>query len=86
MVIDNQLIIGGSFNYTGPANRLNDENIFIDQTLSKFKQNERELKREKRFEQLRKEREFRLQKKLDEWLNREQARTKNKQREEKREQ
>ena len=29
MVIDEQLIIGGSFNYTGPANRLNDENIFI---------------------------------------------------------
>ena len=29
MVIDQQVIIGGSFNYTGPANRLNDENIFI---------------------------------------------------------
>ena len=29
MVIDEQVIIGGSFNYTGPANRLNDENILI---------------------------------------------------------
>ena len=29
MVIDEQLIIAGSFNYTGPATRLNDENIII---------------------------------------------------------
>lgn len=29
MVIDKQLIITGSFNYTGPANKLNDENIMI---------------------------------------------------------
>jgi phosphatidylserine/phosphatidylglycerophosphate/cardiolipin synthase-like enzyme len=29
MVIDEQVIIAGSFNYTGPANRLNDENIMI---------------------------------------------------------
>lgn len=29
MVIDGQLIIAGSFNYTGPATRLNDENIII---------------------------------------------------------
>lgn len=29
MVIDKQLIIAGSFNYTGPANILNDENIII---------------------------------------------------------
>lgn len=29
MVIDERVIIGGSFNYTGPANRLNDENIFM---------------------------------------------------------
>ena len=29
MVLDNQVIIAGSFNYTGPANRLNDENIII---------------------------------------------------------
>ena len=29
MVIDGQLIIAGSFNYTHPANKLNDENIII---------------------------------------------------------
>lgn len=29
MVIDKQEVIAGSFNYTGPANRLNDENIII---------------------------------------------------------
>ncbi len=29
MVLDKQVIIAGSFNYTGPANRLNDENIII---------------------------------------------------------
>lgn len=29
MVIDRQVVIAGSFNYTGPANRLNDENIII---------------------------------------------------------
>jgi phosphatidylserine/phosphatidylglycerophosphate/cardiolipin synthase-like enzyme len=29
MVIDRRLVIVGSFNYTGPANQLNDENIII---------------------------------------------------------
>lgn len=29
MVIDKQLVVVGSFNYTGPANTLNDENIII---------------------------------------------------------
>jgi phosphatidylserine/phosphatidylglycerophosphate/cardiolipin synthase-like enzyme len=29
MVLDDELVIAGSFNYTGPANRLNDENIII---------------------------------------------------------
>lgn len=29
MVIDQQVVIAGSFNYTGPANNLNDENIII---------------------------------------------------------
>ncbi len=29
MVIDEQVVIAGSFNYTNPANRLNDENIVI---------------------------------------------------------
>jgi len=29
MVLDKQVVVIGSFNYTGPANRLNDENIII---------------------------------------------------------
>jgi len=29
MVLDEQIVIAGSFNYTGPANALNDENIMI---------------------------------------------------------
>ena len=29
MVIDRSVVITGSFNYTGPANILNDENILI---------------------------------------------------------
>lgn len=29
MVLDDQVVIAGSFNYTGPANNLNDENIII---------------------------------------------------------
>ena len=29
MVLDEEVVIAGSFNYTGPANRLNDENIII---------------------------------------------------------
>ncbi|MFC1514184.1 phospholipase D-like domain-containing protein, partial [candidate division KSB1 bacterium] len=35
MVIDEQVVIGGSFNYTGPANQLNDENIIIFGALGK---------------------------------------------------
>ena len=34
MVIDRAVIIAGSFNYTGPANRLNDENILVIGDLS----------------------------------------------------
>ena len=29
LVLDGQVSIGGSFNYTGPANQFNDENLFI---------------------------------------------------------
>jgi len=29
LVLDEKVVIGGSFNYTAPANRYNDENIFI---------------------------------------------------------
>ena len=38
MVIDEQLIIAGSFNYTGPANYVNDENILILGDLDETKQ------------------------------------------------
>ena len=38
MVIDEQLIIAGSFNYTGPANKLNDENMIIIGDLKSEKQ------------------------------------------------
>ncbi len=29
IVLDDQVVIGGSFNYTGPANQYNDENLFL---------------------------------------------------------
>jgi phosphatidylserine/phosphatidylglycerophosphate/cardiolipin synthase-like enzyme len=29
LVLDDQVAISGSFNYTGPANQYNDENLFI---------------------------------------------------------
>ena len=29
IVLDDQTVIGGSFNYTGPANQYNDENLFL---------------------------------------------------------
>ena len=29
MVIDDRIVIAGSFNYTQPANEYNDENIFV---------------------------------------------------------
>lgn len=39
MVIDEQLVIAGSFNYTGPANLINDENIVIIGDLDESRQN-----------------------------------------------
>jgi phosphatidylserine/phosphatidylglycerophosphate/cardiolipin synthase-like enzyme len=29
MVIDNRIVVAGSFNYTQPANDYNDENLFV---------------------------------------------------------
>jgi len=29
MVIDDDIVVGGSFNYTAPANDYNDENVFV---------------------------------------------------------
>ncbi len=49
MVIDDQLIIVGSFNYTGPANQLNDENIIIVGDLDTTDQNS--IKKQKQFAQ-----------------------------------
>jgi len=47
MVIDEQVIIAGSFNYTGPATRLNDENIMIigdlDETRREAKEGQSKL-------------------------------------------
>ena len=37
MVIDKQVIIAGSFNYTGPANKFNDENIIIIEKTGKIR-------------------------------------------------
>lgn len=49
MVIDGELIIAGSFNYTGPANQLNDENIIVlgdlDETNPVGRQKQGELGR-----------------------------------------
>lgn len=46
MVIDEQLIIAGSFNYTGPANYINDENILIIGDL--FSKNQSSIAKQKR--------------------------------------
>ncbi len=47
MVLDDQVVIAGSFNYTGPANRLNDENIIIigdlDTTSAKEKKAQKQI-------------------------------------------
>ncbi|MCH8849752.1 MAG: phospholipase [Chloroflexi bacterium] len=45
MVIDEQVIIAGSFNYTGPANRLNDENIIILGDLESTGQSKQDQKK-----------------------------------------
>ena len=47
MVIDGQLIIAGSFNYTGPANKLNDENVVIIGDVGATKQES--IQKQKRF-------------------------------------
>lgn len=46
MVIDGQVIIAGSFNYTGPANRVNDENIVIIGDLGS--KNQASIKKQKK--------------------------------------
>jgi phosphatidylserine/phosphatidylglycerophosphate/cardiolipin synthase-like enzyme len=46
MVIDKQVVIVGSFNYTGPANRFNDENIIVIGDLESTKK--RSIARQKK--------------------------------------
>lgn len=46
MVIDEELVITGSFNYTGPANELNDENIMIIGDLDTTDDEERDRQRQ----------------------------------------
>lgn len=48
MVLDDQVVIAGSFNYTGPANALNDENIII---LGDFEANQRQRTAQQRIAQ-----------------------------------
>lgn len=43
MVLDDQVIIAGSFNYTGPANKLNDENIIVIGELGEIPDEQRTL-------------------------------------------
>jgi phosphatidylserine/phosphatidylglycerophosphate/cardiolipin synthase-like enzyme len=47
MVIDSQVVIVGSFNYTGPATSLNDENIIVigdlESTSQQSKQRQKKL-------------------------------------------
>jgi len=42
IVLDDHTVIGGSFNYTGPANKYNDENLFLvrDPNVAVFFKNE----------------------------------------------
>jgi phosphatidylserine/phosphatidylglycerophosphate/cardiolipin synthase-like enzyme len=42
IVLDDHTVIGGSFNYTGPANQYNDENLFLvrNDNVAKFFKNE----------------------------------------------
>jgi phosphatidylserine/phosphatidylglycerophosphate/cardiolipin synthase-like enzyme len=45
MVLDDEVVIAGSFNYTSPANRLNDENIIIFGDLDTDSDLQREAQR-----------------------------------------
>lgn len=54
---------------------LDSENVFIDDSrVNKYKDNERELKRELRYNQMQRDQENRFRKKLQDWLERERAR------------
>lgn len=51
-----------------------DENVFIEDAMAKYKENDREIKRERKFWQMEREKEQRYKKCLDDWLAREGAR------------
>ena len=54
---------------------LDSENVFIEDTLAnKYKENEREIKRERRYEQTLRDAQIRYEKKLEDFLDREAAR------------
>ena len=62
---------------------LDSENVFIEDTLAnKYKENPREMAREKRHLQMERDAQNRFQKKLEDWLSRESAKEKAKIREE----
>ena len=53
---------------------LDSENVFIEDTLAnKYKENEREIKRERRYQQTLRDAEIRFEKKLEDFLEREAA-------------
>lgn len=52
--------------------------------MAKYKENEREIKRERKFWQMEREKEQRYKKCLEDWLQREGARQRNKMREDER--
>jgi hypothetical protein len=60
---------------------VDNENVFIEDALAKYKENERELKRERKYWQMERERELRYKKRLDDWLARENSKMKSKTRE-----
>lgn len=45
LVLDEQVVIGGSFNYTAPANRYNDENLFIIRNAAVAQVSKQEVER-----------------------------------------
>ena len=57
---------------------LDSEDVFIDEKrVNKYKENDREVKREQRYQQLQRDAESRYRKKLNDWLAREQAKERN---------
>ena len=51
---------------------LDSEDVFIDEKrVNKYKENDREVKREQRYQQLQRDAESRYRKKLNDWLARE---------------